>query len=172
MKKFENNFIVFVLVANLFAVVFYGGRYILTGSIESTHDNYAILVQSAAAEEAPAGVDKAIEAVETVVVAGDANKGKKISGKCKACHGFDQGGKHKVGPNLWAIVDHPIANQEGFSYSSAFKGKVGQITWNEENLDHFLTKPKKFIKGTKMSFPGIKDPQDRADLIAWMKEQG
>ena len=172
MKNFENNFIVFVLVANLIAVVFYGGRYILTGSIESPKHAEVILVKSDednAANKATTQIAEASAPAAPIIA--DASKGKKVSGKCKACHGFDAGGKHKVGPNLFAIFNKPIAEQAGYSYSSAFKAKKGEVVWDEAALDAFLTKPKKFAKGTKMAFPGIRKEQDRANLIAWLQEQ-
>ncbi|MFT7144991.1 MAG: cytochrome c, partial [bacterium] len=100
-----------------------------------------------------------------------ASKVKKFSVKCNACHSFKNDGKHRTGPNLWDIVNKPISAQDGYSYSSAFNEKKGQMVWDEATLDAFLIKPKKLIKGTKMAFPGIRKEQDRADLIAWLKEQ-
>lgn len=172
MKKFESNFIVFVLVANLIAVVFYGGRYILTGSIENPKHVEVILVESDEENTANNTSTQIVEAsAPATPIIADASKGKKVSGKCKACHGFKAGGKHKAGPNLFDIFNKPIAAQEGYSYSSAFNAKKGEVIWDEAALDAFLTKPKKFAKGTKMAFPGIRKEQDRANLIAWLQKQ-
>ncbi len=100
---------------------------------------------------------------------GDAVKGKKIANKCKACHTLKKGGKNKVGPNLWNIVDRGIAEIEGFKYSKAFKAKKGTMKWDETTLNTFIKKPRKWEKKTKMTFPGIRKDAKRADLIAYLK---
>ena len=105
--------------------------------------------------------------------AGDAAAGKKIFNKCKACHGVDEGGKNKLGPNLWNIVDAPVAAKEGYRYSKAILAYAAEAgTWNEENLDAWLKKPKDVIRKTKMIFPGLKKADDRANLIAFLKANG
>ena len=105
--------------------------------------------------------------------AGDAEKGKKVFNKCKACHGIDEGGKNKLGPNLWNMVGAPIAAVEGYKYSKALTAYAEEAgNWNEENLDAWLKKPKDLVRKTKMIFPGLKKEADRADLIAYLKENG
>jgi len=105
--------------------------------------------------------------------AGDAEKGKKVFNKCKACHGIDEGGKNKLGPNLWNMVGAPIAAVDGYKYSKALLAYAGEAgNWNEENLDAWLKKPKDLVRKTKMIFPGLKKEADRADLIAYLKENG
>ncbi len=102
--------------------------------------------------------------------AGDVAKGEKVFKKCKACHTTEAGGKNKVGPNLSGIVDRAAGAADGFKYSSALMEKAGEgLVWNEANLNEFLTKPKAFIKKTKMSFGGIKKDEQRADLIEYLK---
>ncbi|MBN4016661.1 cytochrome c family protein [Rhodospirillaceae bacterium AH-315-P19] len=105
--------------------------------------------------------------VSGVAMAGDVKKGKKGFKKCKACHTLVVG-KNKVGPSLAGIFGRTSGTVEGFKYSSAMKD--AGIVWNEETLDAFLTKPKKYIKGTKMAFPGLKKEAKRKDLIAYLKE--
>ncbi|MFD2208101.1 c-type cytochrome [Kiloniella antarctica] len=100
--------------------------------------------------------------------AGDATAGAKVFKKCKACHTVDAGGKNKIGPNLHAIIGKAAATTEGYKYSSAMQDSG--LTWTEENLTEFLTKPKKFIPKTKMSFGGLKKPKQIEDLIAYLKE--
>ena len=105
--------------------------------------------------------------------AGDAKKGEKVFNKCKACHGVDEGGKNKLGPNLWNIVGAPIAAVEGYKYSKALIAYAGEAgNWNEENLDAWLKKPKDLVRKTKMIFPGLKKEEDRANLIAYLKANG
>ena len=99
--------------------------------------------------------------------AGDPAKGKKVFNKCKACHTVDEGGKNKVGPNLFGVVNREAAKVEGFKYSKAMK-EAG-LTWDADTLDKYLTNPKKFLKGTKMSFAGLKKEKQRANVIAYLE---
>ena len=96
---------------------------------------------------------------------GDADKGAKVYKKCKACHTLDEGGKNKVGPNLFGIFGRTAGTLEGYKFSKAFK--ASDVVWDEATLDEFLTKPKKFIPKTKMGFRGLKKESQRADLIAY-----
>ena len=100
--------------------------------------------------------------------AGDAKKGKKVFNKCKACHTIKAGGKNKVGPNLYNIMGKDRAASSGFNYSDAIKKMGGK--WGFDDMNKFLIKPKTFMPGTKMAFKGIKKPGDRANLIAYMRQ--
>jgi cytochrome c len=99
--------------------------------------------------------------------AADAAKGKRVFNKCKACHFLDKP-KSKLGPHLVGIIGRPSAAVEGFKYSKAMRS--ANIVWDEKNLDEFLAKPKKFMKGTKMAFRGLKKTKDRDNVIAYIKE--
>ena len=99
--------------------------------------------------------------------AADPAAGQKVAAKCKACHDFSKGGPNKVGPNLWDIVGAKHAHAAGFNYSDAIKGLSGD--WTYENLDKFLAAPKGYAPGTKMAFPGLKKPEERAALIAYLR---
>ena len=100
---------------------------------------------------------------------GDAAKGKKVFNKCKACHFADKK-KNKVGPYLVGVFGRKAASVEGFKYSKAMKAKGEEgLVWNEENLDKYLTAPKKFVPGNKMAFAGLKKAEDRANVIAYLK---
>jgi len=96
-------------------------------------------------------------------------RGKILYKRCKACHTLDEGGKSKVGPNLWNIWNSKAASREGFAYSKAMK--AADITWDDAALDAYIKRPKDFVPGTRMSFIGIKKEQDRADLLLYMKAQ-
>ncbi|MHA1153647.1 MAG: c-type cytochrome [Alphaproteobacteria bacterium] len=99
---------------------------------------------------------------------GDAAAGEKVFKKCKVCHTFDPG-KKKIGPHLQGVIGRKAGSVEGYKYSKAMV--AADITWDEANLHKYLTKPKAFLKGTKMSFAGLKKEVQRADLIAYLKAQ-
>jgi cytochrome c len=100
----------------------------------------------------------------------DANKGSEVFKKCTGCHNADKGGANGSGPNLWGVVDAPIAKRPtGFAYSSALSGKGGNWTW--DNLFAWLKSPKEFADGTKMGFAGLSNPQDRANVIAFLNSK-
>ena len=126
--------------------------------------------QAAPAEASPAVASpaEALSGVAALLAAADPAAGAKAIKKCTACHSLDQGGKNKIGPNLWDIVGRPVASAAGYSYSNALQGKSGE-TWSYDNLDAFLAKPKDWAPGTKMSFAGLKKPGQRADLIAHLR---
>jgi cytochrome c len=107
-----------------------------------------------------------------LLATGDVAAGEKAAnGRCGTCHTFDQGGGVKQGPNLWATVGEPIGKgKAGYAFSSALSGHGG--TWTYENLDAWLTSPKAFASGTKMSFAGLSNGQDRANIILYLKQQG
>ena len=100
---------------------------------------------------------------------GDAAAGEKVFRKCKACHQVGDGAKNRVGPVLNGIVGNEIASVEDFKYSKAFLAKKAEgLVWTDEVLDTYLTKPKKFIPGTKMSYAGLKKEGDRENIIAYL----
>lgn len=99
----------------------------------------------------------------------DLKRGEKIFKKCASCHVATRGGGNKVGPNLFGIVGRARGSAPGFSYSQAMKAKGG--AWDRASVDTFITKPKDFVPGTKMAFPGLKKPQDRADVILFLESQ-
>ncbi|WP_416065097.1 c-type cytochrome [Rhizobium sp. ZK1] len=127
------------------------------------------------AEEAPAAGGEGAPAAAAVPIAkllasADAKAGETVFKKCQACHDGTKGGPNKVGPNLFGVVDRPIASHEGFAYSSAMKdfSKGGSEHWTFENLNKFLLAPKKDVPGTAMGFAGLPKDQDRANVILYL----
>ena len=97
----------------------------------------------------------------------DLAKGQRVFKKCAACHTVDDGGKNKIGPNLWNIVNRTVASHEGFSYSDAMAAEEG--AWDFERLNRFLSDPKGTVTGTKMAFKGLSRDGDRADMLAYLR---
>lgn len=104
--------------------------------------------------------------VNFVSLTGDAAKGEKVFTQCKTCHVAEQG-VNRIGPSLWGVVGRPAGSIEGFKYSDA--NKNSGLTWTDEQLYTYLEAPRKVVPGTTMSFAGLKKPQDRADVIAYLK---
>jgi cytochrome c len=98
---------------------------------------------------------------------GDAGKGEKIFARCKACHTVEAG-KNKVGPSLAGVVGRHAGAIADFKYSDAMHS--AGVTWDEASLDKYLADPKGFVPGNKMAFPGLKNEQDRQDVIAYLKQ--
>lgn len=95
------------------------------------------------------------------------DNGMKVAKKCASCHTFEKGGANKIGPNLWNVVGAKPGHIDGYSYSGAMQGMDKE--WSYDALSEFLYNPKDFVKGTKMTFAGLKSDQDRADIIAYLR---
>ena len=135
------------------------------GATEQT----AAVEQAAPEGAAPAGGAPAGAAggVAALLVHANPDAGAKDARKCAACHAFDEGGSAKLGPPLWGVIGRDIASVEGFAYSEALTGKEG--AWDYQNLDAFLAEPRNWAPGTKMAFAGIKKPEERADVILYLR---
>jgi len=125
-------------------------------------------IAGVAAEGGTAAVEVPIA---KLLATADPAKGAEVFKKCAACHTINQGGPNGVGPNLYATVGEAIATGKGgFAFSDALK-KVGG-SWDFDKLNTWLTSPRKFADGTKMTFAGLGDGQDRANVIAYLNAQG
>lgn len=120
-------------------------------------------------EEEGGGAD-AEPPIEVFLASGDASRGEGSFRKCAACHTIEQGGATGIGPNLWASMGAPIAHVAGFNYSDALRSKGGTWTW--QAMSEWLKSPRAFAPGTKMTFAGLSDPQERADLMLYMNQMG
>jgi cytochrome c len=108
--------------------------------------------------------------IATLLATADVAKGEAVFKKCAACHTIAQGGANGIGPNLWAALGKPHGHVAGFSYSDALKSVPGN--WDFEGMDKWLANPKKYAPGTKMTFAGLGNPEERANLIAYLNAQG
>jgi cytochrome c len=101
------------------------------------------------------------------LAAGDVARGEKIAKKCKACHTLNEGGKNKLGPNLFGILGQPVGARKGYKYSRAMS--ASDFVWDDATFTDFVLNPKKVVTGTKMSFKGIKKAAQREDLLAYFQ---
>jgi cytochrome c len=113
-----------------------------------------------AAQAAPEGP------IEKLLADASAERGQSVAKQCAACHTFQKGGPNGIGPNLYGVVGRPKASEAAFTYSDAMKAKGGE--WTIDDLNKFLTSPKEFAPGTKMTFAGLPRGNQRADAIAYL----
>jgi cytochrome c len=123
-------------------------------------------------EDAGAGGAPAVEIdMGTLLAAATVEQGANVVKKCVACHDFTQGGPNKVGPNLYGVLGGPHAHKADFQYSDVMKSKHGE-KWDVDSLWHFLNNPAGYMKGTKMSFAGLKKPEELAAAIVYIRSLG
>jgi cytochrome c len=127
------------------------------------------VVQAPAPGTAAAGPAAPVD-LGTLLASADAARGAGTAKLCSACHTFDQGGANRVGPNLWAVVGRDVAATGGFAYSPALSAHPG--AWSYQELDRYLASPMRAIPGNKMAFAGIRNPRDRANLLAYLGTLG
>lgn len=156
------------ILAALFVALGFG----MVGSLLFKHEplekpGYPIEGAVEASADGPAVPD---EPIEVMMASADIAKGAEVFKKCASCHNATEGGANGIGPNLWAIVGKPIAKHPGFAYSDVLAARGGN--WDFATLNEWIINPRKFASGTKMSFAGLANPQDRANLIVWLNAQG
>ncbi len=163
-----NKIFAAVLVAGIIAMLggFVAKQLVHPHKLEQNAYNIEAVEEVAGGAAAPAGPDPILAMLATA----DAAKGEKIAKACAACHTFTKGGPNGVGPNLYGVLGGPKDHAAGFAYSGALL-EVGGNTWTYAELNKFLYKPKAYAKNTKMSYAGLKKPEDRAALIAWLRAQ-
>ncbi|WP_121630895.1 c-type cytochrome [Tropicibacter alexandrii] len=127
-------------------------------------DHAAAYVIDTGEGDGPAEAEEEVD-FATLLASADAGAGEKVFGKCRACHAVD--GTDKTGPHLNGVVDRAIGAVDGFGYSGNLQ-QVGDV-WSPENLNAFLENPKGTAPGTTMSFAGLRKPEDRANLIAYLQ---
>jgi len=129
---------------------------------------FSVMAESHATDTDAGETEMAAEAV-TFELTGDAKKGERVFKKCKACHAVGEGAENKVGPALNGILGRTIAADEDFGYSDVLTAMGAEgTTWTPEELAAFLTKPREYAKGTKMTFAGLRKEKDRDNVIAFL----
>ena len=128
---------------------------------------YAVEVEQASGSSITTAevVEKVVD-IATLMALGDVTSGEKIFKKCAACHSINKGGKHKIGPALYNVVGRKVGGVEDYKYSKALIAYEKE--WTFEELNGFLIKPAKHIKGTKMAYAGLRKEADRASVIKYL----
>jgi cytochrome c len=172
MKNLENNKLVAaVLVAGLIALVTGKIADVLYHPVENPEKRgFSVEVAEAPAAGGAGAVKAEPIDIGALLAAADAAEGEKQFKKCASCHTSERGGPDRIGPNLAGIVGNKRAHSASFSYSDPMKTKGG--TWTYEDLFAFLHKPKDFVPGTKMTFPGFSNPKDIANVVAYLRTTG
>ena len=164
MSSFEINKIVGAVLAVALVVVVIG----MIGDVlvkPKDHDGTAIV--SAAPVVVAKKEEKKLDPIGPMLASANIAKGKKVANQCGSCHTFNKGGKNKIGPALWQVVGRKMGGVASYKYSSAMKAM--NKTWGYEEHNAFLVKPRKYIKGTKMAYIGLKKATDRANLIGFLR---
>ena len=164
MKDRQNTINGWVLFAGIVAL----GASIVTGEMFKAErpEKMGYPIEGVAAE----GGAEAEKPIAFYLATADAAKGEQVFKKCAACHNADPGGANALGPALFGTMGKQLAHHPGFAYSDALKGVGG--TWDWENMSAWLANPKKFAPGTKMTFAGLSNPQDRADIMLFLNSRG
>ena len=149
----------------LFAGIVALGSSIVSSEVFNTHrpETMGYPIEGVEVEGATA---EAAKPIEFYLASADPTKGEQVFKKCTACHNADKGGANALGPNLWGVLGEPVGKGKGFPFSEALAGKGGNWDWN--SLSDWLSNPKKFAPGTKMTFAGLGNPEDRANVIAFL----
>ena len=100
----------------------------------------------------------------------DLENGRAVFARCRSCHTVVANGDNMTGPNLYGVIGRVAGTHAGFNYSSAVK--TAGFTWDDDHIDHWLTNPRTFLPGNKMTFPGLPDATDRRDVIAFLSVEG
>ncbi|HET7709802.1 MAG TPA: cytochrome c family protein [Sphingomicrobium sp.] len=149
----------------LFAGIVALGGSVLSAELFKGHEIHGgYPVEGAQVEGAAATADE--KPIEFYLASADAAKGEQVFKKCAACHNADPGGANALGPALYGVMGNGIATHPGFAFTDALKSKGG--TWDWKTMSEWLTSPKKFAPGTKMTFAGLSNPQDRANVMAFL----
>ncbi|HEU4804252.1 MAG TPA: cytochrome c family protein [Nitrobacter sp.] len=157
-----------ILGALLGTLLFVQTVRIIDESFSGPEKPHAEATQKADVKEAAAAAPSAadVEAFNKLLASANVERGAGLVKQCQICHNTEEGKGPKIGPDLYNIVDRPVASAPGFNYSAALKAKGGKWTFAE--LDKWIEDPRAYVKGTSMSFAGLKSESKRADLVAYL----
>jgi cytochrome c len=174
MDSFEKNKIAGWVLATFLVIM---GITTVTSSLFRPHkpekQGYDVCANNECDAEAAEGGEAAAPTYDlgTLLVAADATKGEANFKKCATCHSIEKGGANKTGPNLWNVLNRKHASAPGFNYSDGLKAKAAEL-YTYASLNSWLENPKTAVPGNKMSFGGIRKPEERADILAYLNKMG
>ena len=164
-----------IIVSIVFAVILIMGINKIADSIyyvekpeKSAYQVESVTTVASTTTSETNSVNSGTENIMALFASASAADGAKIFSKCKACHSIAKEGGNKIGPALWGILGRKAGSLSDYKYSKAMTA-YGK-SWSFEEMNGFLTKPKEWVKGTKMSYAGLKSAKDRASLILYMNE--
>lgn len=169
MHSLEGNKIVAaVLTAGItFGIAGFVGRLLVAPQFP--HEAVIAVGEATPAQQAAAPAAPALEPITPLLANANADNGRQIAQRaCASCHSFNEGGRQGVGPNLWGIVGAKHAHVEGFNYSAAIRGMADK-PWTYEELNAWIANPRSYAPGNRMSYAGLANVQQRADLIAFLR---
>jgi cytochrome c len=171
MDSFELNKIIGAILGTLLFVMGVGFlAEAIYHPIEDRGPGYALAEAVVATEGGAAEPEAPAVPLGVLLASADPAAGQAAARKCTSCHNFEEGAGNKQGPELWGVVGRPEGSHPGFAYSEALLAhNAAGDTWTYENLDHFLLAPRDYAPGTKMAFAGIKDPVERANILAYLQ---
>ena len=168
MDSFEINKIIAAVLITVLIVFGISKVSDVIFSVEKPNiEGYKVEVKVGDATATQASVDSQID-ISAFLGLGSVDHGKKVFKKCAACHSINQSGGNKIGPKLWNVMFRPVGSISDYKYSKALTSYGKEWTWEEMN--GFLIKPSKWIKGNKMGFAGLKKEEDRASVILYLNE--
>ena len=166
MNSFEINKIITAILVTIL-VVFGIGKISDIIFDKGKENIVAYKVEAPEGEAVQASAETSVD-MAALLAMGDIAHGEKVYKKCKACHSIKQGGGNKIGPALWNVIFRPVGSITDYKYSKALSSYGKEWTWEEMN--GFLIKPSKWIKGNKMGFAGLKDEKDRASVMLYLNQ--
>ena len=171
MDSFEINKIVAAVLMVALLIIGLGKLSNLVFHVEKPKTpGYKVEVEQVASKsEANAEIVEEKVDLVALMALGDISSGEKIFKKCAACHSIEKGGKNKIGPALYNVVGRQVGGVDGYKYSKALVSY--EKKWTFEELNGFLLKPAKWIKGTKMAYAGLRKEEDRASIIKYLNQK-
>lgn len=164
MDSFEWNKVSAAVIASVLFIMVIGT--VSEAPFHQEEATPAFTIEVETTETAEAVVETGPSFAELLAVA-DADRGARQWAKCRACHTVEKGGRNGTGPNLYGIVGRTVAALDDFNYSNALQ-EIQTSVWTYESLNEWLLSPRSFASGTSMSFAGLRKPEQRADLIAYL----
>ena len=166
MNSFEINKIITAILVTIL-VVFGIGKISDIIFDKDDKDIVAYKVEAPEGEAVQASVESSVD-ISALLAMGDVAHGEAVFRKCKSCHSIKQGGRNNIGPKLWNVMFRPVGAVADYKYSKALSSYGKEWSWEEMN--GFLIKPSKWIKGNKMGFAGLKSEKDRASVILYLNQ--